>query len=81
MDVIIDTGFYDKTGKPIHVGDVVQYRLGKFGKSGGSILKRVEKCGKRFCLVDESLSASQHTGVKINDATCQYLVVIDCRHM
>lgn len=46
------TEFNDKSGKPIYTGDIVQWRLGKFGKkSGGPGLFRVIKTKKGIKVV------------------------------
>lgn len=73
----IDTGFKDKTGKAIHIDDIVQHRLGKFGKSGGATTKRVIKSGKRFVLADVSNGTY---GSRLSDDITPYLVIIDCPH-
>ncbi len=47
------TEFCDRSGKPLHVGDIVQYRLGKFAKkSGGPSLFRIIRTKKGVGLGD-----------------------------
>ena len=50
-----ETNFFDKTGKPIRIGDVLQIRLGKFAKkNGGPVLVRVIRVGKHVHFVPAS---------------------------
>lgn len=43
--------FKDRSGKPIHPGDIVQYQLGTFGKkSGGPTRYRIAKSKKGLVL-------------------------------
>ena len=80
MEKGLDTGFKDKSGKNIHVGDTIQHRLGKFGKAGGPINKRVIKSGKKYYLVLESDHNNKYGGIELSDRICQKSVIIDCRH-
>lgn len=76
-----DTGFKDKSGRNIHVDDIIQHRLGKFGKkSGGPTNDRVVKLGKKYRLVPES-NSDITPGVPLVDNLCRYIVVINCRHI
>jgi len=76
-----DTGFKDKSGRNIHVDDVIQYRLGKYSKkSGGPTNDRVVKLGKKYRLTPES-SSDVMSGVPFVDSLCRYIVVINCRHI
>ncbi len=58
MEKGIDTGFKDKSGKVIHIDDIIQYRL---GKSGGTKM-RVIKVGKKYRLVTDSYYNSLYGG-------------------
>ena len=81
MSEIVNTEFIDKTGRAIYVGDIVQHRLGKFGKSGGSHNLRVTVFGKGYHLVDESDSDERFGGMKMTQKICENLVVIKSDHM
>jgi hypothetical protein len=80
VDTSTLTGFSDKTGRKIHIGDVVQHRLGKFGKSGGTKNFTVINVGKKYKLVEGSLADSKYGGVVITEKICEYLVVIDSKY-
>lgn len=50
--VMSRTEFNDRSGKSIYTGDIVQWRLGKFGKkSGGPVLYRVVQTKKGVKIV------------------------------
>ena len=74
-----DTGLTDKAGKPIHVDDIVEHRLGKFGKSGGTSRYRVTHLHKPYRLTPEH-AMDDNAGARLTDRAAHYLVVIDCRH-
>jgi len=76
MDQMIDTGFKDKTGRSIHVGDIVQHRLGKFGKSGGSHNLKVIIFGKKYHLVGESDTDTKYGGTLLVEKLCDNLVIL-----
>lgn len=76
MEQAIDTGFKDKFGCSIFVGDVVQHRLGKFGKSGGTRNLRVIKFGKGYDLISESRFDDKYGGVSLTQKVCEFLVVL-----
>ena len=77
-----ETGFRDKNDQAIHVDDIVQYKLGKFGKaSGGPRNSRVINFHGKFQLVDEACSDAKYGGRKLDEKTCAYLVVLRCNHM
>lgn len=67
----MDTGFKDKTGKPIHVGDIVQIGLGISDRK----LKRVAQSGKKFRLtnVDDDSGA----GFVFTEKMAETTVLID----
>ena len=80
MDTDKFTGFADKTGRKIHVGDIVQHRLGKFGKSGGTKNFTVIKYGKKYELVEGSVQDNKYGGIALTEKLCEYLVVIDSEY-
>lgn len=49
------TEFSDRLGRPIYVGDVIQYRLGLNSKHGGPVLLRVIKTKRGIKLADVRL--------------------------
>lgn len=75
------TGFKDKTGRLIFLGDIVQHRLGKFGKSVGTKQYQVIKFGKKVHLVDESAVEAKYGGMPLTNTLCEHLVVIDSQHL
>lgn len=80
MEKGIATGFTDKNDRIIHVGDILQHRLGKFGKSGGSKNFKVIVFGKKYHIVDEFVDDAKFGGGILNDAICRKVVVIRCDH-
>lgn len=76
MSESIDTGFRDKTGRTIYVGDIVQSRLGAFGKSGGPKDMKVIVFGKHFHLVSEFETDVKYGGIELKKATAEHLVII-----
>ena len=82
MERGVETGFKDKFGRSIHVDDVVQHRLGTFGKaSGGPSNKRVILFSGKPQLVDEANTDAKYGGTAINEKLCGYLVVLRCDHI
>lgn len=75
------TGFLDKTGRTIYVGDIVQHRLGKYGMSGGSKNFKVIQFGKGFHLVNESHTDERYGGTRLTQKMCENLVVIKSGRM
>lgn len=76
-----DTGFKDKTNRVIHINDIVQYRLGKFGKSGGTENFKVIQFGNKYKLINEFQVDSKLGGIVMTQVLCKYLVVIRCDHI
>lgn len=78
MEEIVDTGFKDKVGRDIYVGDVLQHRLGKFGKSksGGTKNLKVIQFGRKYHLVDESQNEYRYGGTVLTQKICEHLVVL-----
>ena len=76
MNEAIDTGFKDKSGRTIYVGDVLQHRLGKFGKSGGTKNYKVIQFGKKYHVVDESREEYKYGGLALTLQFCESTVVI-----
>jgi len=73
-----DTGFKDKTGKPILVGDIIQLRLpGSNSKHGGSTLYRVIRFGKHIDLVKPSSLDNKYGGMRFTEQNAQNAVIID----
>jgi hypothetical protein len=81
MEEIIDTGISDKTDRSIFVGDIVQYRLGKFAKSGGAKAYRVIKHGKKYHLIGEFDNDHKNGGILLTPMMSKNLVVIKSDHM
>ena len=81
MEELINTGVNDKTGRSIFVGDVVQHRLGKFGKSGGSKNFKVIMYGKKYHLVEESDIDYKYGGIPLTPKLSGNLVVINSNHI
>jgi hypothetical protein len=81
MEEFIDTGINDKTDRSILVGDVVQYRLGKFAKSGGAKAYEVIKHGKKYHLVGESDIDNKNGGILLTPMMSKNLVVIKSNHI
>jgi len=78
----IMTGFTDKTGRDIHIGDIVQHRLGKFNKaSAGPSRTVVSRYGKKIVLAPESQPDSLASSATLNKSIAQYLTIIDCAHL
>lgn len=76
-----ETGFKDKTGRNIHVGDILQHRLGKFGKAGGPVNSRVIVHGGKFQVVAESDLDIERGGMTITQTWCENIVVLRCNHI
>ena len=76
MNEAIDTGFKDKSGRTIYVGDILQHRLGKFGKSGGTKNYKVILFGKKYQVVDESREDYKFGGLTLSLQFCENAVVI-----
>jgi len=76
-----NTGFKDKTGHALYVDDIVQHRLGNFGKSGGSSTFKVIRFGKKYNLVAESSNDNKYGGTALTQNICENLVVIKSNHL
>lgn len=70
------TNFVDKTGRRIHVGDIVQHRLGKFGKSSGPQSFKVIQFGKNYHFVPESRADVTYGGILLKKQLCEHSVVV-----
>ncbi len=81
MTELVNTGILDKTGRSIFVDDVVQHRLGKFGKSGGSKNFKVILYGKKYHLVEESRIDYKYGGMQLTQKLSENLVVIKSSHI
>lgn len=81
MEETTHTGLMDKTGRHIYVGDIVQYRLGKFGKSGGSKNLKVIQFGKKYHLVEQSQVENGYGGILLTQKLCENIVVIKSDHI
>ena len=77
MEELINTGATDKTGRSIFVGDIVQHRLGKFGKSSGSKNFKVILYGKKYHLVEESDIDYKYGGIPLTPKLSGSLVVVN----
>ena len=77
-----DTGFKDKSGRSIHVDDIVQHRLGKFGKaSGGPTNRRVIEFHGKYQTVSELMFNPNIGGTNLTNDTCKHLIVFRCDHI
>ena len=76
-----ETGFKDKTGRSIHVDDILQHRLGTFGKAGGPVNSRVIVHGGKFQVVAESDYDVERGGSAITQTLCENIVVLHCSHI
>ncbi len=77
-----DTGFKDKANRMIHVDDILQHRLGTFGKSsGGPRNSRVIDFHGKFQLVPENQNDTKFGGNDLTSHLCQFLVVLRCNHI
>ena len=81
MEEDSNTGFKDKSGRSIYVGDIVQHRLGKFGKSGGTQNFRVMRFGKNYNLVREAQPDEKSGGSVLTEQGCQHIVVLRSDHI
>jgi len=73
-----DTGFKDKTGKSIHVGDIIQIKLNS--KTGGRWVKRIERDGKKFKVVNADDFSDNPIGYRLQTQTAERAVIIDRAH-
>jgi hypothetical protein len=73
-----DTGFKDKSGKPIHVGDTIQIKLNS--KTGGRWMKRIVRDGKKFKVVNADDFSDNPIGYRLQAETAQRAVIIDRAH-
>lgn len=76
MEELIKTNYRDKTGREIHVGDIIQHRLGKFGKSGGAQNFKVIQFGEKHHLVPESQTDNKYGGTLLTEQLCEHSVVV-----
>lgn|GEM_PF-1506826 len=76
MEHAIQTGFKYSRGRPVHVGDILQHRLGKYSSSGGPVNLRVIQFGKKFHLVAESNAKCDHGGLVMTEKLCDRVVTL-----
>lgn len=72
------TEFSDKSGKPLYIGDIIQWRLGKFGKSGGPTLHKVIRTKKGVKLVNPDSNGPE--GMLLRKSDEQYISLFDSSH-
>lgn len=70
------TDFHDRSGKPIYVGDLVQYRLGLNGKSTGPRVMKVVR-NKKGVIKLCALSDTNKAGWILRKNYEEYLTIID----
>jgi len=80
MEEVIDTGFKDKSGRTIHVNDVLQHRLGS-SKSAGARNFRIFKFGKKYHLANEYRGDIKYGGIRLTNVICEDSVVLRCDHL
>lgn len=71
-----NTGFTDKQGKPIRVGDTLQIGLGISDRT----LKRVIRFGKYFHLVNADETDNKYGGYRLTEQIASLAVIIDRAH-
>jgi hypothetical protein len=71
------TEFFDKFGKQIFIGDTLQTRLGKFGKSGGSTRQQVLRKDNHIKLVNESDAERKYGGYDLTQQIANYSVIVE----
>ena len=76
-----ETGFKDKAGRSIHVDDILQHRLGKFGKSSGPVNSRVIEFHGKYQQVIEAETDLSRGGNKITEDFCKNATVLHCNHI
>lgn len=81
MEEFIKTNYMDKTGREIRVGDIIQHRLGKFGKSGGPQNFKVIQFGKRYHLIPDSRTDTKYGGILLTKQLCEHLVVVKSNYL
>lgn len=70
------TEFVDKSGRTIHIGDVIQYRLGVNGLSGGPQRFRIIRFGKHVHAVAEHETNPNYGGIRLASLPAEYIVVV-----
>lgn len=78
-----DTGFTDKSGKPIHFGDILQHRLGAYQMSPGRGPSnyRVVRFGKHIHRIPAHLvEMPKYGGSKLTQQFTENCVIIDHLH-
>lgn len=68
-----DTGFKDKFGKPISIGDEVQYKLD--GKGRGPIAMTVVKRGKKIVAVQKT-DYGDGTFIALNSGSLKFISIL-----
>lgn len=77
-----ETGFKDKSGRNIHLDDVLQHRQGKSSDAhGGPRSSRVIIFAGKFQLVPEFQIDTKYGGITITETLCKNLVVLRCDHL
>lgn len=72
----MQTEFFDRTGKPLYVGDVVQYRLSLNSKHGGASLLKVVRNKKGVVKLADPRS-DDNAGWVLRKNYEQYLTLFD----
>jgi hypothetical protein len=73
------TEFNDRSGKPIHTGDIIQWRLGKYAmKSRGPNLYRVIKTKKGIKLTPAD--APQDNGWAPRKNQEEFMTIVDTKY-
>jgi len=72
------TEFFDKAGKRIYIGDILQTQLGTFAKKrGGPTHSRVIRFGTDVQLIDANIQETKHGGWNLTESIAKRSVIVD----
>lgn len=70
------TGFFDKSGKPVYIGDIVQYRL----NLGSAVQLEVVKTKQGIRLLNPNRTQPSSSGIPLQKKYEQYISIVDTSH-